>query len=333
MFNSVDKIINTALSVLSARQKEVIIGRYGLQSGQPMTLVEIGNRYGVTRERIRQIEAQALNLVYKQFENDTLSGFVKVVVNYLQKFNGVRRHDYLSSEVKNLYDKSSVKNTEQKFKFLLEACKRINFSAENEESHSFWYLSNNDMDKAKSFINKLVISLNSQRSKLSGGFSSQDSSSVNYVSLSRKFSSNIYGDFGLSEWGEINPKVSRDWAYLVLKKENRPIHFTKLAILINKHRKLRQVNPQTIHNELIKDERFILVGRGTYGLKEFNIVPGTAREVIYHFLKKQGPMPAKDLVKLAMSHRTFKEKTLLLSLRNKKYFQVSNEGKYFVKES
>ncbi|MEK9183722.1 MAG: sigma factor-like helix-turn-helix DNA-binding protein [Patescibacteria group bacterium] len=333
MFNSVDKTINTALSVLSARQKEVIIGRYGLQSGQPMTLVEIGNKYGVTRERIRQIEAQALNLVYKQFQNGALDDFFKVVVNYLQKFNGVRKHDYLSNEIKNLYDKSLIKNNEQKFRFLLEASKRINFHPENEECHSFWYLSGNDLDKAKSFVTKLISSLNSQRSKLSGNFSSKDSSGVNYVSISKKFSSNVYGDFGLSEWEEINPKVSRDWAFLVLKKENKPIHFTKLANLINKHRKAKQVNPQTIHNELIKDERFILVGRGTYGLKEFNIIPGTAKEVISHFLKKHGPMPAKDLVKLAMNHRTFKEKTLLLSLRNKKYFRVSGEGKYFVKES
>lgn len=324
MLNSVDKIVNTALSTLSARQKEVVVGRYGLQSGQPMTLVEIGNKFGVTRERIRQIEAQALNLVYNQFKNDDLSGFVKTVVNHLQKFNGVRRHDYLSDE---------IKGNGEKVRFLLEACRQVHYHPESDDSYSFWYLSNDDLNKARSFINKMTLAFSSQKDRLSGKYPSQDLLTLNYIALSKKFSTNIYGNFGLSEWAEISPKVSRDWAYLVLKKENQPVHFTKLASLINKQRKTKQVNPQTIHNELIKDERFVLVGRGTYGLREFNIVPGTAKDVMCHFLKKHGPMAAKDLVKMAMSHRTFKEKTLMLSLRNKKYFQASGDGKYFVKES
>ncbi len=333
MINGVDKIVNTALSTLSARQKEVIVGRYGLQSGQPMTLVEIGNRYGVTRERIRQIEAQALNLVYSQFKNEDLASFVKAVVSHLQKFNGVRRHDYLSDEIRSFSDKSSVKYNGEKVRFLLEACRQVHSHPESDDFYSFWYLSNDDLNKARSFVNKITLAFNSQKDRLSGKYPTQDLSTSNYIAISKKFSTNIYGDFGLSNWEEINPKVSRDWAYLVLKKENQPVHFTKLANLINKHRKSKQVNPQTIHNELIKDERFVLVGRGTYGLREFNIVPGTAKDVMHHFLKKHGPMAAKDLVKMAMSHRTFKEKTLMLSLRNKKYFQSSGDGKYFVKEA
>jgi RNA polymerase primary sigma factor len=52
--------VRSALSVLSDREREVLIMRFGLQDGQEHTLEEVGKHFGVTRERIRQIEAKAL---------------------------------------------------------------------------------------------------------------------------------------------------------------------------------------------------------------------------------------------------------------------------------
>lgn len=332
MAYNIDKIVNQLLSSLSARQKEVVSCRYGLQSGAPMTLAKIGDRYGVTRERIRQIEDQALNNIYSHFKGGEFDGFIGTTINYFQKFNGARKDEYVCRDFKKASAKPGVKNSNQKVRFLLEACREIKLHPEDENFYAFWHLSNNDLAKAESFINNLINKLKSFRGKLAPNSLGNDQNSENYISLSKNFAVNVYGDFGLSEWGEINPKVSRDWAYLVLKKENKPLHFTKMASLINKYRKTKKVNYQTIHNELIKDDRFVLVGRGTYGLREFNIVPGTAREVITHLLKKHGPLAAKNLVTLVLKQRSFKEKTLLLSLRNKKYFQCQNDGRYCAKE-
>lgn len=330
MAYNIDKIVNSLLSNLSIRQKEVISCRYGIQSGKPMTLAEIGENYGVTRERIRQIEAQALNVICGQSQNPALEGFIKVAVNYLKKFNDIRNDECVCAELKKISEKATVKNGDQKIRFLLEACRQLRFYPEDENFRAFWYLSNDALNSATAYINRIVSNLRYQKGKANNNLAEGDPVTANYISLSKNFAINVYGDFGLSDCGEINPRVSRDWAYLVLKKENKPLHFTKLASLINKYRKSKQVNHQTIHNELIKDERFVLVGRGTYGLREFNIIPGTAREVIGHVLKKHGPLPAKDLVKMVLAQRTFKEKTLLLSLRNKKYFQTTNDGRYSV---
>ncbi len=52
--------INEVLSSLSERENEVIRYRFGLEDGWPMTLEQVGHKFGVTRERIRQIEAKAL---------------------------------------------------------------------------------------------------------------------------------------------------------------------------------------------------------------------------------------------------------------------------------
>ncbi len=81
---------------------------------------------------------------------------------------------------------------------------------------------------------------------------------------------NKYGDWGKVDWQEIRPKTVNDKIYLVLKHEGQPLHFTAIAQKINEinfdHKK---ANAATVHNELILDDRYILVGRGTYGLKEW----------------------------------------------------------------
>ncbi len=77
----------------------------------------------------------------------------------------------------------------------------------------------------------------------------------------------------------------------------------------------------------------MLVGRGTYGLREFGILPGTAREVIGHFLKKHGPMKSNEVVQMVLQERTFKENTLLLNLQNRKHFQRMDDGRYTVREA
>ena len=146
---------------------------------------------------------------------------------------------------------------------------------------------------------------------------------------------NQYGETGLSSWSEINPKTARDWAYLVLKKGQKPLHFTEITEHINAvraHRLNKKTNYQTVHNELIKDERFVLVGRGVYGLEEFGIMAGTAREVMGNILNDHGPLKPKALIQLVLERRMFKENTLLLNLQNRKHFKRLDDGRYVVRE-
>ena len=315
MNGEVEKLITVALANLTPRQKEVIKLRFGLKSS-PMTLAAIGDQYDITRERVRQIEASAIKTVANQTTGAAFNLLRNSITSYLKKFNGVRRHDYLCGD---------LKTSGSKIDFLLTSAGIANHYPEDENYYEFWYLNDADMNNAQSFINETVSGLKTGRK-----INYNEPATANFLSLSKKFAVSPYGDFGLSEWRNISPKVSRDWAYLVLKKEARPLHFTELTVFINKLRPGRNANPQTIHNELIKDKRFVLVGRGTYGLTEFGIIPGTAKEVLAHFLKKQGPMTSKDLVKLVTEKRVFKEKTLLLNLQNKNHFKRLGDGRYHV---
>jgi len=58
--------INTILEQLDERERSILQHRYGLERGtEPLTLEQVGSRFGVTKERIRQIEARALQKLRK----------------------------------------------------------------------------------------------------------------------------------------------------------------------------------------------------------------------------------------------------------------------------
>src|SRR5918999_6244351 len=60
-FRLLQEQLESVLHTLSGREKEVIRLRFGLVDGQPRTLEEVGKKFGVTRERIRQIESKTLS--------------------------------------------------------------------------------------------------------------------------------------------------------------------------------------------------------------------------------------------------------------------------------
>lgn len=84
---------------------------------------------------------------------------------------------------------------------------------------------------------------------------------------------NKFGFWGKSDWHEIKPKTINDKIFLVLKNYGQPLHFTQIADKINEVKfDQKKANPATVHNELILDDRYILTGRGTYGLRQWKQV-------------------------------------------------------------
>ena len=97
--------------------------------------------------------------------------------------------------------------------------------------------------------------------------------------------------------------------------------------------KRKAVLPQTVHNELIKDPRFVLVGRGTYALQDWGYKPGTVKDVIREILHDNGgTMTREAIVQKTLDQRRVKESTILLNLQDKKYFFRKGEGYYCIGE-
>jgi RNA polymerase primary sigma factor len=69
--------IAEVLRSLTPREREVIELRFGLKDGTPRTLDEVAQSYGITRERIRQIEARSLSKLRQPVRRSRLAGFTE----------------------------------------------------------------------------------------------------------------------------------------------------------------------------------------------------------------------------------------------------------------
>jgi RNA polymerase primary sigma factor len=67
-YQSDNALVQEILATLPEREREILALRFGLADGKERTLEEVGERFGVTRERIRQIQEQALKTIRKTME-------------------------------------------------------------------------------------------------------------------------------------------------------------------------------------------------------------------------------------------------------------------------
>jgi hypothetical protein len=341
---SASKVFGPLFDSLSERQREVLTARFGLAGTKgPQTLAAIGDRYGVTRERVRQIEAGALALVAKKVKSSNAhSEILSRTQKYLKSVGGVAKREATLAYHKNFIDGL----TENHLALLGEATGV--FAVYPEDKH-FWdlhYLDKVSLKRASDVIGQFVRFIRPLKSEaLGGGYNSifgrfvrqhkiEAKLARNYLGISKKIHVSPFGETGLAEWPEIKPRTIRDRIYLVLKKKKDPVHFRHIATLINESGLGgRKALAPTVHNELIKDPRFVLVGRGIYGLAEHGYTVGTAKEVIAKILKKEGPMTFEKLVSAVQKDRFFKPNTILANLQNRDFFERLNDKSYRVRES
>lgn len=337
--SNIKEVIENFLIELSDRQREVVESRFGLKK-EIQTLASIGEKYGLTRERVRQIEAASLGIIREKYNKSFFIKELEKAVDYFNKIGGIRKENDFINDIKNIFNDPKI--TKNQAKFIFEISEDLLYRQEDDNFYSFWYFNKDVFNKANNFINKLEKFLDDKKEevitlkKFDELFAQvvkthnlNNSIAVNYISISKKFGVNPYGDFGLMKWEEINPKTAKSRTYLILKKHKISLHFKEIANKINEM-KLgnRKTLFQTVHNELIKDPRFVLVGRGTYGLAERGVMPGTAKEVIARILKNKGPLPKEEVVDLVKQERMLKENTILLNLQNKKHFKKLSDGRY-----
>jgi hypothetical protein len=174
-------------------------------------------------------------------------------------------------------------------------------------------------------------------SQISSKHGISESATFSYLEVSKRIQENNEGKLGLIDWPEIKPRGVRDRAFLAFKKHQKPLHFTEVAKMIDKLEfgaPNKKTYPQTVHNELIKDARFVLVGRGTYALAEWGYTPGTIKDVITKVLsEKSEPMHKDDIVREVLSQRLVAKNTVLMNLNNKKNFEKDLEDKYFLRKT
>jgi len=225
--------------------------------------------------------------------------------------------------------------------FLLELGDMFSYRYDTPHFYSFWK-TREEVEEIAKEINDFVIKILEKRKKLfekeeilemgkRGGQEVlnkelKENHVLSYIEVSKEIEENPFGEYGLFSWPEVNPKGVRQKAYLVLKKEGKPLHFKELAEIIED--KLQSpVQASTLHNELIKDQNFVLVGRGIYALKDWGYKEGTVRDIIEDALRDGRKLSRQEIIKKVKEQRMVKESTIILNLH---YFKKTKEGKYII---
>lgn len=324
------------LGALQERSKDVIIRRYGLgKDPELMTLDAIGKIYGITRERVRQIENHALNAIRKSKNYAEEKAVFDEIEKLIHKLGGIIVEQDLLDFV------SKDANTQSHMNFLLVVGHPFKKIKEDEDFKHRWLIDETLADKIHNSLKKLYESLKDNElvsepeiikaflnyiEDVAEQYKTEEIAK-RWLGLSKKIGKNPLGEWGKSESSNISTKGMRDYAYLVIRKHGSPIHFREVAKAITTVFN-KKAHVATTHNELIKDPRFVLVGRGLYALTEWGYMNGVVKDVIKKLIEKNGPMTKADVVEKVMKERYVKENTIIINLQNKRYFKKNKEGKY-----
>jgi hypothetical protein len=332
------QVTKKLLSPLSDRAKEVLIKRYGLGvKPQKQTLESIGQEYGITRERVRQIEDSALDNIRKSTEYTESEVFFAEIKDLVEKMGGI----VSESELLNEFSKSeSIQN---QIHFILVVGNPFFKKKEDEHFTHRWHVDDTLSKKVEDSIKKLYQNLNDEDIVTEAEMVTEflkhlqdvaekyrnDEVLKRWLNISKKISKNPLGEWGRAESTNINVKGIRDYAYLVIRRHGSPIHFKEVAEQISKIFN-KKAHVATTHNELIKDGRFVLVGRGLYALSEWGYSTGVVRDVIKEIIAKNGPLTKNEIIDKVLKERHVKQNTILVNLQNQKFFKRDKAGKYSI---
>ena len=330
------QVVKKLLLALPERSRDIITKRYGLgDNPEQMTLDAIGKTYGITRERVRQIENHALNVIRKSKNYSEEKAVFDELEKIISSLGGmVVEQDLLDYLTKD-------RSFQSQLNFILVVGLPFKKIKEDEDFKHRWFIDDELANKVHVSLKRLYENLKdndlvSEPEMIKTFLGYVDDVAEQYkneeickrwLCVSKKISKNPLGEWGKAESSNINTKGMRDYAYLVIRKHGSPIHFREVAKAItNVFNKKAHV--ATTHNELIKDSRFVLVGRGLYALSEWGYMNGVVKDVIKKLIEKNGPMTKQEVVDKVMKERYVKENTIIINLQNKKYFKKNKDGKY-----
>lgn len=329
------KLIVEGLAGLKAKEKIVIQGRFGIGEDRK-TLSAIGANLKLSRERVRQIERDGLKRL-SGLLIDLEQGKIGEIVSSFSKHGGVAKHDLIAQKFldETRSDDINEFNALNLIFYLIPDLKKIEKTKELEDS---WILSHLEKEEVLKIINDWASHLKKVKKPLSidvlvKAHHNHTKYDITFLSelpsISKHLITTEDKKIGLSSWPEINPKNVRDKIYYVLKKEGRPLHFVEIANKINNQNfTKRKVVKATVHNELIADKRFVLIGRGIYALLEWGYKPGTVLDVIREVLSEKKAKHVDDIVKEVLRKRDVKRNTILINLQTKNCFSKVAGGRY-----
>ena len=323
---NLSEIVEELFLVLTSKEKDVIVKRFSLDNKPKRTLESIGQQFSVTRERIRQIEKIALGKLKRTVQTTRLKIVNEVANSVLEEHGGLLLEKTLVAKILNTI--ASEDQLALSINADLVKAEKTNVMA------PFWRFKSLPMAIITKITQAGVKALKKKGdvmtgSKLVGQIRQSleekvkdysDPMIVSCMEVDKRVKALEEG-FGLMTWRHINPRSIRDKAYIVLKKSKKPLHFVDIANKISEAGfDKKVVTTQAVHNELIRYDQFVLVGRGLYALKEDGYARGTVADVIESLLAKKSPMTKQEIIEGVLRQRFVKKGTISLNLQKNPQF-------------
>jgi hypothetical protein len=332
------QITKKILSVLPDRARDVLERRYGLgPDGMTSTLEAIGKKYGITRERVRQIENYGIQSIQKSDAYKEHEAIFEELRGAVRALGGVISEDELLSELA----KDAV--TRNHIYFLLVIGDPFYRLKENNEFCHRWCVEKKVADTVEKALKSIYSTLAEDelvseeeilgrlRNELGDIEEDYRDEKVlrRWLAISKEIGRNPLGEWGLTTSPNVNAKGIRDYAYLAVKRHGSPMHFKEVADaiqgLFNK-----KAHVATTHNELIKDKRFVLVGRGLYALSEWGYSAGVVKDVLRDILERHGPLTREEIIDKVRKERYVKDNTIIVNLQDTALFKRLSDGSYIL---
>lgn len=334
----IESVVNDILGTIDReREREIVARRFGLFDRRE-TLEQIGELLGITRERVRQLEKAVVTKLKNAAQQDLphIKDVEDVLSKHLEDMGYVARISDIGNRVSN----SNSRTDQARLAFLANLSPNIAVIDDNDHFfHSIGLASRHSEKGIRDHVNKIIEAINSigEPTDINAVSEKVGNSDVKHTQALASISKNIASlnnRWGLVKWPMVNPKNIRDKIYVILHDNKKPMHFNEIAEAIKgSNLKRKDVTTQAIHNELIKDSRFVLIGRGIYALKEWGYKKGTVSDVIAEVLRKEGgPLHRDEIVRRVLKSRHVKETTILLNLQGKPQFKRVAKATYALAE-
>lgn len=323
------------------REREIISRRFGLNDRKE-TLEQIGELLGITRERVRQLE-KAILIRLKMSAESGMPEVDKVEKHFIRHLHEMGRAAKLQDLADRVEQKDDNKHNRAHVAFIAELAPNLTVLGENDNYYHGVAIReyHPDEKQLKGRVDEVVktvkengeaIELEALHEKV-GKYEHPEHTRA-LASLSKNLA-HLRDSWGLTKWPTVNPKNIRDKIYVILQEQGKPMHFSEIADAIkDSDFKRKDVTTQAIHNELIKDKRFVLIGRGIYALSEWGYSKGTVSDIITDILSKEGaPLHRDEIVRRVLKHRHVKETTILLNLQSKPQFKRVAKATYVLADT
>lgn len=336
---STQQLVNDVLTTVEReREREIVSKRFGLFDRKE-TLEQIGESLGITRERVRQLEKSVISRLKQAAEHGKLpysASFESVVLEKLAKVGQIAK----TASLTEMLVGSNDRQEQSRVTFLSELSPNLVVVAEDD--HYYPAVADKsafDEKSIKSNVDKIIAAVSKfgEPKKIDSVAKSAgltDTKQAEALAGVSKQLACLNDQWGLIKWPMVNPKNIRDKIYVILKENGKHMHFNEIAAAIkDSDFKRKDVTTQAIHNELIKDKRFVLIGRGIYALKEWGYQKGTVADIIAEVLREaKEPLHRDEIVKRVLKSRFVKETTILLNLQGKPQFKRVAKATYELAE-